>query len=337
MDTEVLMGCVLMTERENLLKVFHRETPAWLPLCSESMLMAGGTFLDMERPHAGSGIDWFGCKWAGQNEMGGIAHPDTLKAPVVTDITKWREQAVLPNLDALDWQAYETMVQKDVLSLSGRMLEQRLEHTIWERLILLMGFENALEALLLEPEACMEYANAMADFRIDLLRRIMSLAQYELITYMDDYCSIAGPLMSLDTWRAIFKEPIRRIGKEIHRLGALFAIHCCGKCEMLVEDFIEIGADVIDPLQTCNNQEMIKKNFGELVVFQGGLNNQAVTQVSYPEESAVRAEMRRAIDTLAPGGGYIIKIQDLSCAKNGLDVKSILIDEYNRYGKNYYV
>mgnify|MGYP001182976312 CR=1 FL=1 len=83
--------------------------------------------------------------------------------------------------------------------------------------------------------------------------------------------------------------------------------HCCGSVTPFVEDLIEIGVDALNPVQvSASNMEPaeLKQAFGEHIAFWGGIDTQNVLPNGTPEE--VRSEVRRVIDCLAPGGGYVL-------------------------------
>ena len=59
--------------------------------------------------------------------------------------------------------------------------------------------------------------------------------------------------------------------------------------EMFVEDIIDMGAELLNPVQIWNDQAALKARFGKQLVFYGGLNNQQITEAPYPQESQIRA------------------------------------------------
>jgi uroporphyrinogen decarboxylase len=91
------------------------------------------------------------------------------------------------------------------------------------------------------------------------------------------------------------------------KYGAHYYQHSCGAIRDLIPSFIEAGVEVIDPLQvraSGMNPEELKKEFGQLVTFSGGIDEQELLPHGTPE--MVRAEVRRMISIMAPGGGYFI-------------------------------
>jgi uroporphyrinogen decarboxylase len=84
--------------------------------------------------------------------------------------------------------------------------------------------------------------------------------------------------------------------------------HCCGAVGTLVGEFIDIGVDALNPVQVSSagmgDTAALKAEFGEHISFWGGIDTQHVLPRGTPEE--VRAEVRRRIEDLAPGGGYVL-------------------------------
>ena len=83
--------------------------------------------------------------------------------------------------------------------------------------------------------------------------------------------------------------------------------HTCGAVRELIPDLIEAGIDILNPVQiSAKGMDLseLKQEFGrELVFWGGGVDTQRVLGVASPEE--IRGHVRRNIDALAPGGGFV--------------------------------
>ena len=96
------------------------------------------------------------------------------------------------------------------------------------------------------------------------------------------------------------RELVRR---EVHRLGKAFFLHSCGNVWELVPDLIELGVDVLHPVQPeAVAIERLKAEFGGDIVLYGGVGTQRVMALS--DRAGVREETLRALRVLARGGGY---------------------------------
>jgi len=111
--------------------------------------------------------------------------------------------------------------------------------------------------------------------------------------------------------------------------------HDDGAIRPIIPELITMGIDVLNPIQAnCPGMEMegLKRDFGKQLCFHGGIDNQDILPHGTPEQ--VRAEVRRAIDTLATDGtGYILapchNLQAVTPVENIL----AMYDEAWQYGK----
>ena len=83
--------------------------------------------------------------------------------------------------------------------------------------------------------------------------------------------------------------------------------HSCGNVRPLLPDFIEIGVEILNPVHTRAagmEPAALKRDFGDALVFWGGgVDTQGVLPTGTPQE--VRDDVRRNIEALAPGGGFV--------------------------------
>ena len=124
----------------------------------------------------------------------------------------------------------------------------------------------------------------------------------------DDVASQAGMWMSPEHYRRYVKPRHAEIVRFIKaRTRAKIIFHCCGACRAILPDLIEIGVDVLNPTQTSAvgmDPFELKREFGRNLVFWGGIDVQHLLPKG--SEQDVEREVKRHIDALAPGGGYIL-------------------------------
>ena len=85
------------------------------------------------------------------------------------------------------------------------------------------------------------------------------------------------------------------------------AWHSCGSIIPIVPDFIEIGLDILNPIQPLAAQmepKFLKDTFGQELIFFGGIDIQDLMPNGTPEQ--IKVEVDRRIDILGKDGGYII-------------------------------
>jgi len=124
----------------------------------------------------------------------------------------------------------------------------------------------------------------------------------------DDMATQTGMWMSPADYRKHIKPRHARVIEFVkRRTQARIVFHCCGACRPIIGDFIDIGVDALIPTQTRSSDMdpvQLKKDFGADITFWGGID---VTEVlPKGSEADVEREVKRHIDALAPGGGYVL-------------------------------
>jgi len=125
----------------------------------------------------------------------------------------------------------------------------------------------------------------------------------------DDLGSQKAPLLSTTMYRQLIKPYHAELLSAIKaRSRARIFFHSDGNIYPLLNDLIEIGIDVLNPVQVSardmGDTARLKREFGDRLAFCGAIDSQSVLPHGTPDE--VRREVRRRIKDLAPGGGYIL-------------------------------
>ena len=333
-----------MTNRENALIALRGGTPESVPcFYSACQIVIASPMQEAPPmgPRAGPGLDGYGVHQTPTESAGGMYTPTPGVSPVLTDVTKGREQVTFPDYEHVDWEKAAAF-DKQIMNLNPELFVQDLycANGLFERLHFLMGFEEAVIAIMEEPEAVFELVGAIADKKIEFIEKAAKYYQPDVFTFLDDYSHKDGLFMSPSTFREIFKPHLKRIADAVKSHGMIFKMHCCGKMDALAQDYVDIGIDAMDPVQPVNDFTMIKKAFGNKVGISGGLDVQNVVDREGATEEEIRAEVRRCIDTYAKDGGYMIygaslnMYDPVSYAPGG--VLNYVMDECGRYGHMYY-
>lgn len=180
-----------------------------------------------------------------------------------------------------------------------------LNLTLFERLFALRGMENVFEDLYTHEKEIGRLCEALAEYAIGLIGE-WGKTEVSAIFLSDDWGSQNSLLISPAMWRRHFKEYYRSIFAEVHRWGKDVIFHSCGSIAAIIPDLIEVGVDVLDPLQPGPlNLTEVANRFGGKVSFSGGIDDQRLEDYS-PQQ--VKDMVRRAIDTLGRpfGNSYII-------------------------------
>jgi hypothetical protein len=176
---------------------------------------------------------------------------------------------------------------------------------VFERLRALRGTENLLMDLYLHPEELGILRDAVMGEFLDQIRGIATRGA-DAVLLADDFGTQTAMLLSPGHWRAFFRPCYQRMVAEIHALDIHAWFHSCGNIRPIIPDLIEIGVDVLHPLQpSAMDLAEIRHTFGGQICFAGGVDVQALLPLADSEH--VASEIRRIIDLLdGLHGGYIV-------------------------------
>lgn len=174
----------------------------------------------------------------------------------------------------------------------------------------LRGLEQWYYDMLASPEFCEalidQTYNFWYNYYIGFMEAVGDLVDVVMIG--DDLAGQEGPLFSPDFYRSVVKPRHRKLVSHIRSLtGAKIWYHTCGSCIEYIPDLIEIGIDIINPVQTsAMNMDpvQLKKSFGDKIVFWGGgIDSQHI--LPFASAGRVRKEVSQAVEIFKPGGGYV--------------------------------
>jgi uroporphyrinogen decarboxylase len=255
-------------------------------------------------------VDEFGMTWRSPRE-GGL-YFDLAGSPLAGDIT------------VADIESYPWPDPREVYRFTGmrerarhvREHEQRavvvrgLTTGVFELAQWMRGHEQFFMDMLVAPAI----AEALLDKALELKLGYWEVVLAELgdlvdVTYdSDDYGTQRALITSPDTWRRMIKPRIARLNAYIHaNSGARTFLHSCGAIRPIIPDLIEAGVDALNPIQVSADgmdPAAIKRDFGgDLTLWGGGVDTQHTLPAGSPAQ--VRDEVRRHLDALMPGGGFV--------------------------------
>lgn len=294
-----------MTPKENLLAMYHHQKIDIMPMPFEDEFNVYPVNGFTERPaNNQGGRDWFGCLWE-YSDVARAAAPD-IREHLLDDICDWREVVKFPDLDTWDWEEAVKLDRLEEADREHQVINVVILNGMFERLHVLMGFEEALCALVLEPEEVGAFFDAMADFKCRLLDKIKAYYRPDVVTFHDDWGTQRGPFMSPETWRTLIKPRIQRIVDHAHELGILFIMHSCGKYDQLIPDISEMGIDVLQCMDIMDIGKAIEVANGRMTI-QASVHTQqyeADDKAGILTEDAVREQVRREFTQWGKSGKY---------------------------------
>jgi uroporphyrinogen decarboxylase len=176
---------------------------------------------------------------------------------------------------------------------------------VFERLRCLRGAENLLTDLYLHPEELATLRDAVARENADQIRGVGARGA-DAVLLADDYGTQQAMLISPKHWRTFFRDCYAVLVDLVHEQGMHAWFHSCGHIRPIIPDLVEIGFDLLHPLQPSSmDLAEIAATFRGQICFGGGIDVQALLPVAKPIE--VEREIRGLIDLLdGPGGGYVM-------------------------------
>jgi uroporphyrinogen decarboxylase len=180
---------------------------------------------------------------------------------------------------------------------------------IFELCWFLRGFDTFLMDVVANKEFAHHLLRKITDIQLQKFELFVdAVADYvDAILLYDDLATQDSLFISPDTYREMLKPYQKEMIDLIKRkTPAKLLYHTDGAVRPLIPDLIEIGIDILQPVQvsaTGMDSSSLKADFGDKVTFWGGMDNQHV--IPYGTANDVRAEVEKRIRDFAPGGGYV--------------------------------
>ena len=171
----------------------------------------------------------------------------------------------------------------------------------------IMGMEDALVNLATGDEATLGLVTRKADMEIGVLDRILARARgaVDFLWIGEDLGTQIAPMISLEMYRRTLRPVHERYVALAKAYDIPVMVHTCGSSSWAYEDFIEMGVGAVDTLQpeaVGMAPVSLKRRFGGRLSFHGCISTAGVLASGTPDQ--VRAEVRRTLAVMMPGGGY---------------------------------
>jgi len=240
----------MLTPRENFIRFFKNQPCEWTPNSRDCLPFAPEEIIEnvcrglviQQEPFSGEsygGKGFFGVEWVYEPINGGSMEV----APLFDDIEEWEDYVRFPDLDAIDW---EGCAERNKAYLNTDKLIRTTFYTgFFERLISFVGFENASIALIDEDQAEQVHIlfDRLADFHIELFKRMHKHFGVELLELHDDWGTQRSPMFSAETHKEMIVPYVRKVAEAVHAEGCFMEMHSCGKIDDLIPNLIETGVD----------------------------------------------------------------------------------------------
>jgi uroporphyrinogen decarboxylase len=166
------------------------------------------------------------------------------------------------------------------------------------------GIENFLADLAGEPAFARRLLNRIIEKNLVMLENILSCAEIDGVLLGSDWGTQVDLIMSPATWEEMIRPGEQREYDLVRQYGKQVWIHSCGNVVKIIPALIEMGVDVLNPVQPeAMDLTHLKSEFGDRLTFWGGISTQRTLPYGTPEE--VKEESRQVRSLLGASGGFV--------------------------------
>jgi uroporphyrinogen decarboxylase len=188
-------------------------------------------------------------------------------------------------------------------------LNTAMMNSIFMTSIFLRGIEQMLIDLVADHSYADMLVGKVGEFCLEFCRMTLAKlgSKIDLYGIWDDFAAQEDLMISPDTWRRYYKPWHRRIIEEAKRYNLIVAYHVCGNCTAIIPDLIDMGVDILDPVQVSAKDMQLaelKSRFGNNICFHGGLDSQRLIAFGTPLE--IKREVNRLRNLYGNKGGLIL-------------------------------
>ena len=246
--------------------------------------------------------DAWGIKWRYVKNQSGV-YTEIAEHPLAGDMAKL-DSFEIP--DPCEDSQYDDFRRKKELYGNEKWMIGSSQISIFEGCWYLRGLDTFMMDMALEPEYSEKLMDKVMRFPLNAARKYIELGA-DMIWFGDDVAMQTGMMMSVDMWRTYFKDRYATLFGECKKLNPniKIAYHSCGNCDAILDDMIEIGLDVLNPLQPMAIDPFeTKKRYGKRLALFGGLCVQ--NTMPYGTTEDVRNAVTKLKAELGKGGGCIL-------------------------------
>ena len=302
-----------ITPKENFLRAVSDRSPLWMP-CSltdfQSLLThdVAGRCPDGMQIHSDIRrkatedyvfLDWFGTSWTWVCSQGGAMLTPGTK--LLSDITNWESEIVWPDFSMWGFEEKASQFMRDEYD-PDKVMHYDFGRGCTERLVsVLGGYTDSMEALVLEPEAVLDFFERYTDFLIALFDEMMSLYPLDMVTLHDDWGTERDTFFSEKMMENLVFAPTKRLIDYVKSKGVIFELHTCGNITRFMPYMASLGVDILQLQRRAVDTPAMKAKFGDTVGFCAQLEG-LLPGINYSDEQVIDA-VRKTVDIFAPGGG----------------------------------
>ncbi len=247
-----------------------------------------------------SHVDWWGIKWVKEGEY--------------NQITDFPLSDASP--DEIEQYEFPTDREEDLLDLMVPVVEKSgdcflgidVSPCVFEMYWRLRGMEAGMLDLAAQPDVANELLGRCGDFAVSLAKKGCERFPVDWLWTGDDVAGQNALFMSPGMWRSLIKPHLQRVIDVGKARNLPVAYHCCGALRPIIGDLVEMGIEILNPIQcSCPGMDPLelKREFGAELSFMGGVDTQYLL-VNASEKEVRKATARLIEGMMADGGGFIL-------------------------------
>ncbi|MCF7875776.1 uroporphyrinogen-III decarboxylase [Candidatus Bipolaricaulota bacterium] len=297
-----------------------------LPDIDESVLSRLGIDTRYVRPGSPQGDSWKLDRWEDEDyyyvtDGWGVTRKKPKKEGLYYDIVFSKcplKDATVKDLESYNWPDPEdpgflkgVKDKAKEIKNDGYAVVADFNFESWyENCWYMRGYERFYKDMYKNPEFVDALLEKVSDLHVKFLDMILEeVGEYlDVVMQGDDLANQDGPAMSLEMYRKFVKPKQAKVFDLINdKTDAKVFYHCCGSVKELLPELIDIGVDIINPVQVSAkgmDTEELEREFGEDLTFWGAIDTQKTLPMG--SEKEVKEEVKKRVDDLSRDGGYVL-------------------------------
>lgn len=323
----------MQTSKELVKAAIHFKTPERLPL--KFRYYEVNDVHKVKWNYSGTGssdtvksIDEWHCVWA-RTEVENMGYVTG------NPIEDWSDFEKIKWLDPDDPALYEGMGKK-FIGYEDKYNIASIFMLLFERMHSLRGFENLLLDFYIEKENVAKLADKVVEIQIGVIENMAKRfpGKFDGLTFTDDWGTERDLFISPELWREFFKPRYKKIFDACHKAGWDVWMHSCGKVNVIIEDLIEIGLNVINLLQPrALGIEEIGKKFAGRICFESMCDMQFTLPLEGQMEIEEEAKLLIESWGCEKGGFILCDFGEGSAIGVGENERKIMYDAFMKHDR----
>ena len=244
----------------------------------------------------------WGVRYVGspENNWGAMPEPGFI---ILDDIRKWRDVIKNPDMSNFDWDDYFKKQTAGRDTVNKLVICGGAEY--FQTLVSFLGFSEALLAMYEEPDEVYELFEYISQHALEVMRKQIQYTNPDMLMIGDDCAAYKSPFFSPDMYRQLIKPFHKKHADLAKEAGLLIAKHDCGRSEVFIEDWLDIGVCTWNPAQVSNDLIGIKKKYGRRLALEGCWDNQGRIAMPDTPDDELMAAVEEYVKNFAPDGGFV--------------------------------